>query len=82
MDCPVYQEITNGLKMSLVGVAIGALAWFVAGSGVKEGYEKRKREREREAETRRREEAREQERRDRLQSMKKASLAFGKGLFR
>lgn len=62
MACEIYDELTNGLKMLPVGLAIGALAWFVAGSGAKEGYEKRRREREREAHeremTRIREEAR------------------------
>ncbi len=59
MACDFYDEATNGLKMVFVGLAIGAIAWFVAGSGVKEGYEKRKREREREQHEERREQEKE-----------------------
>lgn len=46
MVCPVYSELSNGLKMSLVGVALGAIAWFIVGTGAKESYAKRKHERE------------------------------------
>jgi len=48
MSCGFYDEVKNGLKMSIPGAAVGALVWFVAGSGVKESYAKRQREREKE----------------------------------
>ncbi len=46
MACGLYEEVSNGLKMSLVGAAIGALAWFILGTGAKESYAKRRHERE------------------------------------
>jgi len=49
MACGLYEEASNALKVALVGVAVGAAFWFFAGSGVKEGHDKRKREREKEA---------------------------------
>lgn len=64
MSCSTYDELTNGLKMIPVGLALGAIAWFVAGTGVKEGYEKRRREREREVEDRRKDEAKERRERE------------------
>ena len=64
MACGFYDEAKNGLKMSVVGAAVGALVWFVAGSGAKQSYDKFKREREKEASEERRERERESRKRE------------------
>jgi hypothetical protein len=35
MKCDLYEEFSNGAKMSLVGLALGAILWLVTGSGKK-----------------------------------------------